>query len=138
MIKKCLFLSTLIVAFSLQSFGSTFNTTVSFGTAPTCMGKGICSANVQNTIPVTFSYDAGTNILTISFLDADLVKVEPGLEPTFQGQPTYSFDFQWSAPDNINNALGTPKPVVIKAGMAFPLSYNATNGMRAITVDLNK
>ena len=136
--RKLLLLSAFFAATSLQSFATSRSTTVAFGTSPNCMGKGICSSGLDNTIPATFTYDAGSNILTISFNDADLIKYEPGLEPTFQDQTSYTFDNAWTAPDVINTSLSVAKPIVIKAGVAYTLTYNGGNGTRTIVIDLNK
>ena len=133
--RKTILLLFVIMAFlSPAANASWMSTNASFGTSPDCMGKGICSSGTAALLPATWTYDQPSNTMTITFNSNDLAKLQPSQVPNFQGK-SYTFDTQWPAPDYINTGLGATNPIVIKAGVPYPISVVAPN--ITITINLN-
>jgi hypothetical protein len=138
----------IILFFIILSFSSTANNYVvgvsvgveiSFGRHyPTCDQRGICHIKVDvdvdkltNGSYITFDESIGS--LTINTTQKSLVENQPDKLKDFQGKTSYNFMEDWIAPDELNKALKSTKPIIIKAG-TYPLNFK--NGYYTIVVKL--
>jgi hypothetical protein len=123
--------AVLFISSATTSYAGAYATTAMFGTGATCTGKGICSSAKAGLMPVTFSLDAGSNTLTISFLAADLKKYQGDKAADFAGK-SYQFDADWVAPNDVNRALGGQ--ITVRGGVPYVVMNNDT--MITITIPL--
>lgn len=117
---------------SLLSFAGTttktYGTNASFGTSPSCSGKGICGTGVarsdnNNAVAVTFSYNSGTK--TFKIIISKQVLADAAI--TDFNVATYIFEQAWTTPGDVADALNAGTAFTVKTGQVGTVTDDGTN-----------
>ena len=70
----------------------------------------------------SFSYDDTLKLLTIRFFESEMEKDFPEVIERMKCSDDYSFDEEFTLPEELWKAVGAKKPLVVKKGK-YPMKY---------------